>query len=429
MLLIAEAANPEWVSVPLVGWSHCAEIAKLTEAHLVTQLRNAAAIRRAGWSDTQFTALDTERIGAPLYRAGEKIRKLTGLGWTVNTAIAGVSYYNFEYKLWAKFGKRIMAGEFDLVHRVTPLSPTTPSPFLAGRCKKAGVPFLWGPINGGVPWPAQFKKVQRAEGEWLSYVRDAYKLLPGYRSTRENASALLIGSQATWEQFEGYHDRAVYIPENAIDPARFPSPVPKFEGGQLRVAFVGRLVPYKGADMLLEAAAPLVREGKVILDIIGDGPEMERLRELRRKLDIEAGVLLDGWVPHHQLQERLLLSHVLGFPSVREFGGGVVLEAMAVGLVPVVVDYAGPRELVTSQTGIRVPLADRTGVIAGVREALTRLQSEPQLTSRLSVNSRKRVLGAFTWQKKAEQTLEVYKWVLGERRKPDFGMPFPEVDH
>ena len=121
-----------------------------------------------------------------------------------------------------------------------------------------------------MPWPAQFKKVQRAEGEWLSYVRDAYKLLPGYRSTRENAAALLIGSQATWQQFEGYHDRAVYIPENAIDPARFSNAAPRFEGGPLRVAFVGRLVPYKGADMLIAAAAPLIREGRVIVDIIGD---------------------------------------------------------------------------------------------------------------------------------------------------------------
>ena len=47
VLLLAEACNPEWTSVPLVGWSHSRAISNLTDAHLVTQLRNRDAILRA----------------------------------------------------------------------------------------------------------------------------------------------------------------------------------------------------------------------------------------------------------------------------------------------------------------------------------------------------------------------------------------------
>uniref|UniRef100_A0ACD5GNA8 Uncharacterized protein n=1 Tax=Desertifilum tharense IPPAS B-1220 TaxID=1781255 RepID=A0ACD5GNA8_9CYAN len=65
-----------------------------------------------------------------------------------------------------------------------------------------------------------------------------------------------MGSRNTWEQMpEQYRAKSVYIPENAIDPQRYSlrSGVPQTP---VKVAFVGRLVPYKGADMLLEAAAP-----------------------------------------------------------------------------------------------------------------------------------------------------------------------------
>ena len=115
-------------------------------------------------------------------------------------------------------------------------------------------------------------------------MRGAYKLLPGYRSTRRCASAIVTGSRDTRGQIAGPHQhKTVYIPENAIDPARFarvktgPVTLP------LKVAFVGTLTLYKGADMLLEAAAPLVRGGKVKLDLIGDGRRATGAPRARRE--------------------------------------------------------------------------------------------------------------------------------------------------
>ncbi|MEO0324208.1 MAG: glycosyltransferase family 4 protein [Myxococcota bacterium] len=428
VLLVAEAANPEWTSVPLVGWSHCEALREVADAHVVTQVRNREAIERAGWREgEEFTAIDSETVARVLYWLDTAVRKRTGLGWTFTTALGSAAYPEFERKLWKRFGPAIRAGAYDLVHRVTPLSPTTPSTVLAPRLAQAGVPFVWGPINGGVAWPPGFGDVQRAEGEWLAYVRGAHRFLPGFRATRRSAAAIIAGSEATWAQLEGHHARCVYVPENAVDPARFTERAEPFGAEPLRVAFVGRLVPYKGADMLIEAAAPLVKAGRLTLDIIGDGPEMERLKAMRGP-DLEAGIELPGFIPHAELQARLARAHVLGFPSVREFGGAVALEAMALGVVPVVVGYAGPNELVSDATGVRVPVGPRASIVQGFRRAFEELLDAPERLASMAEAGRHRVEEHFTWRAKARQTLEVYRWVLGRRDKPDFGMPFPDAE-
>jgi len=418
VLAIAEAANPEWVSVPLVGWSLAQALREVADVHLVTQIRNRDAILRAGLVEGRdFTAIDSEAVARPLWTLAEKLRMGEGKGWTTLQAFNALIYPWFEHLIWKEFGNAIKAGEFDLVHRITPLSPTITSP-IAKKVVKAGVPFVLGPLNGGVPWPSQFDAERRAEKEWLSYLRSAYKHLPGRASTLKHAATIIVGSRHTQSEVPAKHQgKTVYMPENGIDPARF-NLASEPDGGVLRATFVGRLVPYKGADMLIEAAADLIGSGRMTLDIIGDGPMLDQLTEQANSLGCEKGLTFHKWIPHEQVQSILSRSHVLSFPSIREFGGGVVLEAMALGVVPVVVDYAGPGELVTRETGFKVPCGSRDEIIEGFRSTLSDVAENPARLGPVAENAKRLVQSQFLWSRKAEQVRRVYDRALAKDR-PD----------
>jgi glycosyltransferase involved in cell wall biosynthesis len=210
------------------------------------------------------------------------------------------------------------------------------------------------------------------------------------------------------------------MPENGIDLNRFAKPnsasapaIGHIADG-IRLCFIGRLVPYKGPDMAILAAAPLLRGGLAHLDIIGDGPFRSELEELAAREGVTDRIHFHGWVAHDQVQNIARDSQIFLFPSVREFGGGAVLEAMALGMAPIVVNYGGPGELLEPERGIAVPLGSREEIITGLQSALEMLVRDPAKLAELGHNAEQWATTKLTWQAKARAMVDVYAWALGD---------------
>lgn len=424
-LLLAEAANPEWVSVPLVGWSFARALMRETDAHLVTQLRNRAAVLRAGLVEGRdFTCIDNESIARPLHKVGTFVAGMQGKSFSTITALETIAYYEFERQVWKRFGPEIVRREWDVVHRVTPTSPVMPSP-MAARCARAGVPFVIGPLNGGVQWPKGFEALAREDREWLTRVRSLHKLLPAHRATRAHAAAILVGSRTAHAEIpERWRDKCWYMPENGVDAHCVTDENERARRGPLHAVFVGRLVPLKGVDLFLEAAAPLARDGQVAIEIIGEGRQRAELEALARRERIDDRVTFTGWLEHGAVNERLERAHVLVLPSVREFGGGVVVEGLAAGAVPIVLDHGGPPELVSPATGVVVKLGTRAEIVIGLREALRTFDGDRERLAACSARGRARVRTHFTWEAKARRIIEIYRFLLDPSQpRPAFPMP------
>lgn len=413
VLLIAEACNPTFTSVPLVGYNLARALAERgdLEITLVSHVRNQAALEAdpiAGLVTLCF--IDNEAIARPLYQIGKLLRGGQGLSWTTGTAMAWPSYMYFEKKIFQKFKGEFDQRKFDIVHRVTPLTPTMGSPL----ARWIDTPMVLGPLNGGLPWPAQYPELRRQEREWLVPVRGLYKHLPFFRSTYKRLAAVISGSRHTETEVPGYfRGKRFHMPENGIDTNRFPiqrewaAPDAKF-----RFITVGRLVPYKGTDMVLEAmgGSELLKTCELV--VVGDGPQRQALEAQVKALGLESSVRLVGWKSQMELAEELRQAHVFAFPSLREFGGGVVLEAMACGLPCVIADYGGPAELVDASCGILLPLLPRADLVVQLRSAMESLVRDPDKCKAMSTCGKERVRADFTWSAKASTIRSIYQEVL-----------------
>jgi glycosyltransferase involved in cell wall biosynthesis len=258
-------------------------------------------------------------------------------------------------------------------------------------------------------------------------VRGAAQYLPYHRSTYEKSAAILAGFEHTIRDLPPGHDaRVINFPEVGIDPEVFSASPADGKGaervsGPLTFVFVGRLVPYKCADVAIRAfaASPALRKHK--LRIVGDGPERPALEALVDSLGARASITFDGWKKQAEVGELMRSSQVFVFPSVRELGAGVVVEAMACGLVPVVVDYGGPGGLVGPDRGVKVPIGSKDAIVRAMSQEMEALAEKPERILKLSQAARDYALKEYSWTAKAEKTVEVYKWVLGQRaERPAF---------
>jgi glycosyltransferase involved in cell wall biosynthesis len=127
-------------------------------------------------------------------------------------------------------------------------------------------------------------------------------------------------------------------------------------GGPPTVAFAGRLVPEKGADLLLRAFAALdVPDARLV--VAGDGPERSRLAELTRELGVAQRVELAGALGRVALEERLSGAWVQAMPGrwVEPFGNAGA-EALMRGTALIATAPGGAAELV-SESGAGAPVA------------------------------------------------------------------------
>jgi len=234
------------------------------------------------------------------------------------------------------------------------------------------------------------------------------------RYVYRHADYAIMGNQeaVTVCRAKGYRGPAVVIPQFGIDPDMYqPRAETRDPGRGFVVGYVGRLVPAKGVDILLQALSGL--DGVWQATVVGSGPEQPTLMKLARSLGIEDRVHFEGPIssiqmPHyyHQLDVLVLPSRTQA--NWKEQFGRVLVEAMACG-VPVIGSDCGEIPHVIGDAGLVFPEGD----VTALRAHLASLMADPERRAELAHRGRERALTHYTQQQVALATYEVYRQLTG----------------
>jgi glycosyltransferase involved in cell wall biosynthesis len=260
-------------------------------------------------------------------------------------------------------------------------------------------------------WPMVFPERTARIGWWVEsrlspalYARASYVTVS--QATRHDLGRL------------GVEAERVDVVHNGVRPALFSPPVERTPNPS--ICFLGRLVPHKRVELLLEAAARL-REllPGLTVTVVGQGWWESKLLELRAALGLQDCVRFAGWADEEAKARVLAHSWVLAMPSVKEGWGIAVMEAAAAGTPAVGFRVGGLAESI--QDGVTGLVADDAdGFLAALRHVL----EDRDLRQRLGERARARA-ALFSWVDSAAAFESVLDQAVGRVASAE---PVPEAE-
>ena len=409
VLLSAYQCGAGMGSVSQIGWEWYQRLSTSCQVTLLTHVRNRATLEAAGvpLNDSSVIFIDTEWFAGPLYRFASRCFPRSEHPLFL---IASLDFFVYDW-IATRHCQRLLKADqaWDVVHAVTPVSPMA-----ATRLHALAIPLLLGPWNGALASPTTFPEIMQAESKWLYPVRNFGRVIDLLVGSTRNAAMILTATRSTLAGIPArYHAKCRFMLENGVDLALFepaPWPAAPTDNTPLRIAFVGRLMPVKGVAMLLEAITAL--DFPVQLTVVGEGPERSVLESMSAELGIAEKVLFTGNLPLNEVAQIIQRAHVFCLPSVRESGGAVLLEAMAVARPVIAIDFGGPAEIVDDGVGVKLPATGKADVVQGLIKQLESVRQQPELWIARGLEGRRRVELYYSWDAKIASAIACYRELL-----------------
>ena len=392
ILVSAYGCEPLKGSEPGVGWNWVLQMAKHNRLHVITRANNQQSI------EEHLPKEVADSIVFHYYDTPNFIKSM-------KNKAKGLYFYYFCWQvgIMSLVRKILKSEKVDYTMHLTFGSMWMPTflPFF----KPA---FIWGPIGGGDCEPKSFLKVLPLKQRIIQSARYAmnalsflnpFIVIPSIKATvilaRTPNSAKVIPSC--------FNHKTKIILETAMEPDIF-----NFERKQntddsvLRLITTGRLLPNKNILTVVRALKHVPENYKIKLTIVGSGYQRNAIETESEKLDKNKVVEIISEIPRLGVLSLLEKSDAFMFPSLREGGSWSLMEAMAIGLPVVCLDWAGMSITVDDTCAIRLAVTNPEQMPKDMADAIVRLIENPELRKLMGEAGRKRIREVFNWEVKGE---------------------------
>lgn len=404
----------------VLGWNMVRQLGRFHHVWVLTAASNRAAIE-AELQLQPEPRLTFAYVGLPRWL--RPLLKFPG----------GVQFYAYLWQIQAYLTARKLHArvKFDAFHHVTYANDWMAS--YTGALLP--VPYLRGPGGGAHQTPQAFLREYpfrarlwerfRAFGQWALrldpvFVRGQRRARVILLCNREAADAVPLRLKSKVQLFPvngiSAEDLRIFQGEDG-NGGSSTAPGQDRQGSSdaaFHVLSAGKLLGLKGYSLAVRAFALFAkRHQDAKFTIVGDGPERIRLEDLVRHLGLERQVHLAKWMPRQELLGIMRQCDTFLFPSLRDGGGAVVVEAMAASRPVVCMDLAGPGLHITEECGIKIPPRSPDETIELMAQALERLYHDRELCGQMGQAGRARAEKVYSWDHLGERLLNIYQEVLG----------------
>lgn len=392
IIISAYACEPLKGSEQGVGWNWVLQMAKNNTLHIITRANNQESIQAHLPKDV------AKNITFHYYDTNNFIRGL-------KNKAKGLYFYYFCWQLGIipLINKLSKEQKFDYSMHLTLGSMWMPTflPFFK-------IPFIWGPIGGGEGIPKSFlsmlpfkDRVVQTSRYILKYLVfiNPFVLLPAYRSV-----STIVRTNNTLGFFPSiFKSKIKVFLETSMEATILEySREEEKEDAILKLVITGRLVPFKNVISAIKALQFIPKEKNYLLTIIGSGSEKRNIVKEIYKLNLSDKVIFIEETTRQDVLKELSQSDIYLFPSLREGGSWALMEAMAIGLPVVCLNWTGMELITNDASAIRLPVTNPVQMPKDMALAICKLIDNPELGLKMGAAGRERIKNVFDWEAKGE---------------------------
>ena len=197
-----------------------------------------------------------------------------------------------------------------------------------------------------------------------------------------------------------FKNKTKIILETAMEDAVFEFKKKNREDDEIRLITSGRLLPNKNILTAVRSLKYVNNKQKVSLSIVGSGYQKKEILKEVEKNGWKDCVKIYDELPRQKVLELLEHSDIFLFPSLREGGSWSLMEAMAISLPVICLNWAGMAVTTDDLCAIRLPVTNPQQMPKDMATAIIKLIENPELRKRMGDAGRKRIKEVFNWEAK-----------------------------